>query len=108
MATAQAQHPIRLRVDDDLRRNRLTVFFRLILAIPHVIWLFLWGIAAGLAGIVGWFVALFTGSLPEGLHTFEARYLRYTTHVLSYLCLVADPFPGFGGTQGYPIDVEVD
>ena len=39
-------HPIRLILSDDLSRTRLTVFFRLILAIPHLIWLGLWGIAA--------------------------------------------------------------
>ena len=33
-ATVPATHPIRLVVNDDLQRNRLTVFFRLILAIP--------------------------------------------------------------------------
>jgi hypothetical protein len=38
-------HPIRLIVTDDLRRSRLTVFFRLLLAIPHFVWLLLWGIA---------------------------------------------------------------
>ena len=35
--------PIRLTVADDLRRSRLTTFFRLLLAIPHLVWLLLWG-----------------------------------------------------------------
>ena len=35
-------HPIRLLVADDLRRSRLTVGFRLFLAIPHLIWLAGW------------------------------------------------------------------
>ncbi len=39
-------HPIRLVVADDLRRSRLTVFFRLLLAIPHLIWLTIWRIGA--------------------------------------------------------------
>ena len=37
-------HPITLTVDDDLRRSRLMVFFRLPLAVPHLVWLTLWGI----------------------------------------------------------------
>ena len=37
--------PIRLIVTDDLQRSRLTVFFRLLLALPHLFWLYLWGIA---------------------------------------------------------------
>jgi hypothetical protein len=106
---ATAQHPIRLVVNDDLQRNRLTVFFRVILAIPHILWVSLWGIVTVLALIVNWFATLFTGRSPDGLHNFLATYLRYATHVRAYLLLVADPFPGFTGKQGsYPIDLEVD
>jgi hypothetical protein len=108
-ASVSAQHPIRLVVNDDLQRNRLTVFFRLILAIPHFLWATLWGVIAVLAWIVSWFATLFMGRSPDGLHTFLATYLRYLTHVRAYALLVADPFPGFTGTQGtYPIDLEVD
>jgi hypothetical protein len=101
-------HPIRVRVDDDLRRSRLTVFFRLILAIPHFIWLYLWGIVAALAAIANWFATLFAGRSPDGLHTFLAVSLRYYTHVSAYLSLLADPYPGFTGNPGYPIDLDVD
>ena len=45
-------------VDDDLRRSRLTVFFRLLLAIPHFVWLLLWGIVAFFAAIANWFATL--------------------------------------------------
>ena len=107
-ATERVQHPIRLVVTDDLQRNRLTVFFRLILAIPHVIWLFLWGIVATLAAIANWFATLVKGESPEGLHNFLATYLRYMTQVYAYILLIADPFPGFGGKPGYPVEIEVD
>jgi hypothetical protein len=108
-ASPAAQHPIRLIVNDDLERNRLTVFFRLILAIPHLLWLTLWGVIAFLAWIVNWFATLIMGRSPDGLHVFLATYLRYATHVRAYLLLVADPFPGFTGKLGtYPIDLEVD
>jgi uncharacterized protein DUF4389 len=108
-ASAPAQHPIRLVVNDDLQRNRLTVFFRLILAIPLLLWATLWLVIAVLATIANWFATLFTGRSPEGLHTFLGTFLRYTTHVRAYLLLVADPYPSFTGRQGtYPIDLEVD
>ena len=107
-ATERVQHPIRLVVTDDLQRNRLTVFFRLILAIPHVIWLLLWGIVAALAAIANWFATLVKGESPEGLHNFLATYLRYATQVHAYIQLIADPFPGFGGKPGYPVEIEVD
>jgi hypothetical protein len=108
-ASPPAQHPIRLVVNDDLQRNRLTVFFRLILAIPLILWATLWLAIAVLATIANWFATLFTGRSHDGLHTFLGTFLRYTTHVRAYVLLVADPYPGFTGKQGsYPIDLEID
>jgi hypothetical protein len=107
--TTATQHPIRLVVNDDLQRNRLTVFFRLILAIPLILWVILWSVIAMLAYIVNWFATLIMGRSPDGLHNFLATFLRYTTHVRAYLLLVADPYPPFTGKEGtYPIDLEID
>ena len=101
--------PVELvREDDGLRRSRLTVFFRLLLSIPHIVWLILWGIAVFFVLIVAWFAALFAGRVPEALHRFLAAYLRYEIHVFAYLGLVANPFPGFVGAAGsYPVDVRI-
>jgi hypothetical protein len=107
-ASAQQAHPIRLVVNDDLQRNRLTVFFRIILALPCLLWAVIWGVIVLLAWIVNWFATLFMGRSPDGLHTFLASFLRFSTHVRAYTLLIADPWPGFTGKQGYPIDLEVD
>lgn len=103
------EHVIRLVGDaDDLRFSRLTVFFRLPLAIPHVVWLLLWGIATFVAVVVNWFVTLFRGTPARRLHAFVARYVRYQLHVYAFLYLVANPFPGFDGAPGrYPLDLVV-
>jgi hypothetical protein len=101
-------HPVTLAVGDDLYRRRLTVFFRLILVIPHVVWLFLWSVAALLGAIVGWLAALVTGELPGGLHRFFCAYIRYSTHLFAYFFLVANPYPQFVGERGvYPVDVRL-
>jgi Domain of unknown function (DUF4389) len=102
------EHPVRIDVDDDLERSRLTVFFRLVLAIPHFVWLFLWTVAALFAAIAAWFAALVSGRVPEGLHRFLAAYVRYTAHVGAYVSLVGRGFPGFTGRAGsYEIDLEI-
>jgi Domain of unknown function (DUF4389) len=108
VATAPDRHPIGLIVDDDLKRNRLTVFFRLLLAIPLAIWLGLWSILAGIVVLIAWFAALFTGRVPDGLHAFLARFLRASTHLTAYIFLLADPWPPFLGEPGYPVDLRVD
>ncbi len=101
------QHPVRLLLTDDLRRNRLTVFFRLLLSIPHFIWISLWGIAALVVAIVNWFCTLILGRSPAALHRFLAAYVKYATQFHAYLHLAADPYPTFDGSSGYPVDVEL-
>src|SRR5581483_6723616 len=101
-------HPVGLVVTDDLQRSRLTVFFRLLLAIPHLLWLALWGIVAELALLVAWFVAVFTGRLPDGLHGVLASVVRYSVRVSAYIFLLADPFPPFGSGGTYPVDLRID
>lgn len=101
-------HPVRLVVGDDLQRSRLTVLFRLLLAIPHLIWVLLWTIAVVAAVIVNWFATLIAGRSPRALHRFLAAYLQYWTHLAAYLGLAANPFPGFSGGGVYPIHLEID
>jgi hypothetical protein len=95
-----APHPIELTVGGDLTRSRLTVFFRGILVIPHLLLLYLWGVVAVLTSLVAWIVALFIGRLPDPLHRFQAAYVRYGARVVAYWWLIADPFPPFSGSQG--------
>lgn len=102
------EDPVRVEDRGDLRRSRLTVFFRLPLAVPHLVWLTLWGLVALLAAIVNWFATLFAGASPERLHRFLATYLRYQLHVAAFLYLVGNPFPGFTGAEGsYPLELHV-
>jgi hypothetical protein len=110
VAALRQQHPIQLEVTDDLRRTRLTAFFRLLLAIPHFIWLALLGIVVVVAEIGNWPATLIQGRSPDGLHGFLAAYLRYSTHVTAYVFLIADPYPGFAFvnlTEDYPVDLHV-
>lgn len=100
--------PVRLEVGEDLRRSRLTVFFRLPLAFPHLVWLTLWGVLALLAGIVNWVATLVSGASPSRLHRFLAAYVRYQLQVYAFLYLVGNPFPGFVGAEGgYPLELRI-
>jgi hypothetical protein len=96
-----------LVLEDDGRRSRLTVLFRLLLALPHLVWLALWTLAAFLAAIANGLVALVRGRSADPLHRFLSAYVRYVAHVSAFITLVANPFPGFTGTPGYPVDIAV-
>ncbi len=102
-------HPVRLELTDHVERSRLTVFFRLLLAVPHLIWLSLWGMLVLPAVVLAWFAALVTGRVPSGLHRFIAAWVRYAVHVGAFLFVIGGPFPGFVGAAGhYPVDIAVD
>ncbi len=107
-AAAEPFHPVQLVVRDDLQRWRLTVALRALLVYPHLIVVTLWMIVAVPVALVGWAIALVRGRLPDGVHAWLGRFLRYWTHVNAYEFLLADPFPGFRGWAGtYPVDLDV-
>jgi hypothetical protein len=91
------------------KRSRLTTFFRLILAIPHIIFLYFYGLAAGVVVIIAWFALLFTGRYPQGMYDFVAGALRYSTRVYGYLWLLTDEYPPFSGSAEavYPVDLNI-
>jgi hypothetical protein len=92
--------PVGFEAGGDLRRSRLTVFFRLPLAMPHLVWLALWSVVALLAAIANWVATLALGRSPAPLHRFLSAYVRYQAHVYAFLWLIANRFPGFAGAPG--------
>ena len=103
-------YPVTFEADYVESRNRLTTFFRLILAIPLVIWLVLYGIVAELAIVVAWFAIVITGEYPRGLYDFVAGFTRFATRTLAYTALLCDPYPSFGGAEdpAYPVRMEFE
>lgn len=79
-------------------RNRLTVFFRLLLAIPQLIVIAILGVAWGVVSVIAWFAILLTGRYPAGLYEFSVGVLRWTTRVEAYLLLLHDDYPPFSLT----------
>ncbi len=129
-----AGYPVALELNSCLEnRNRLTVGFRIILAIPQFLlvggpgvgFAFLgWGAArggsgffsAGSSGVLGavagvcafiaWFAILFTGNHPRGLWDLTAFYMRWHTKVSAYIALFRDEYPPFGEGD-YPVRFDV-
>jgi hypothetical protein len=100
--------PVSMRVEEEPQRSRLTVLFRLPLCFVHLVWLITWTILAWLAAVLKWLVLLFGGKSPSGIHEFIAAYQRYQCHVLAYLYLIANPFPGFvGKPDSYPVELQI-
>jgi len=102
-------HPVRLVDHDDLKRSRLPVLVRWLLALPHLTWLTLYSLVAFFVALANWIVTLIQGRSPQRLHRWLVRYLRYTVYVYSYLYVLANPYPPFHGDQrSYTIDLQVE
>lgn len=89
-------YPVRLwgQLQTD-RRNRLSVFFRLILVIPHIIALLVLQLIALVVLLIGWIAAVITGRLPGFAHNYLAGFNRWYVRVGAYLYLLTDQYPPF-------------
>jgi hypothetical protein len=78
-----------------LPRDRITVAFRLILAIPQLVVLWAVSVAWAITTIIAWFSILFTGRYPASLYDFGVGALRWNIRVEGYLLLLYDQYPPF-------------
>ena len=102
-------YPVTFKAEYVEKRSRLTTFFRLLLAIPHLIAVFFYVLAAEIVVIIAWFALLFTGRYPQGMYDFVAGALRYATRVSGYVLLLSDEYPPFSGDPAspYPVDLNI-
>lgn len=106
-----APYPAALELDEPgTERDRLGVAFRLVLAIPQLIAVWLLGIAWAITTVVAWFAILLTGRYPRGLYRFGVGVLVWSTRVEAYVLLLRDEYPPFslepalGGLSAPPAD----
>lgn len=76
-------------------RNRVTVAFRLILAIPHLIALWFINVAWVITTVIAWLAILFTGEYPRVLYDFATGVVRWNSRVETYMLLLRDDYPPF-------------
>ena len=76
-------------------QGRLSILFRIILALPPLIWAGVLSLAAEFCVVVSWFAALVTGRVPAGLQSFNTAVLRYASEVQAYASVLVARWPGF-------------
>ena len=102
-------YPVSYEADYVKERNRLTTFFRLIVAIP---WLFIgifYALAAFVVIIVAWFALIILGRYPQGMYDFVGGFLRFSMRVNAFISLQTDAWPPFGFSEepNYPVRVRI-
>ena len=98
--------PIEVGFAGPAPQRRVTVLFRIFMAIPQIFVLYILAIAAEFVAIIGWFGALFTGRLPEFAADFLSGVLRWQARVNAYALLLTDQYPPFALEDAdYPVRV---
>lgn len=129
VANAAADYPVSINVPPQTEpRNKLTVAFRIILAIPHSI-LVGGGITVGavlsyrnefgglmnsgvlgavafVCAVISWFAILFANQHPEGLRNLGTFYMRWKVRATAYIMLFRDEYPPFGDAD-YPAELNI-
>jgi hypothetical protein len=83
---------------ENLSRGMLIVkllFGWLYVALPHAFALFFLYIGVVVSLFIGWWMILFTGKLPAGIHNFVTGFLRWGTRVGLYMGNMTDTYPPF-------------
>ena len=102
-ATAMPTRRVEMWYAGTAPQGRLSVGFRIILAIPQLIVLYFLFIALFFVVVIGWFAALFMGRLPDWAHSFISGVVRWSTRVGAYLLLLTDRYPPFSlDDEDYP------
>jgi len=94
---AAGSYPVDLRVDPAAPQSRVTVFFRVLLAIPAMVIAYAFRVVNQLVAFVGWFYCLATGHMHEGMRDISAWMLRYEVQTYAYILLLTSRYPSFAG-----------
>jgi hypothetical protein len=89
---------IELECPESSSRGKLLLRFFLgffYVYIPHVFCLYFLSIAASFVRFIAWWIVLFTGKYPAGMHGFSVGVMRWAFRVSAYMGYLTDTYPPF-------------
>jgi len=99
MAPASAS-PVQLDLNAPLNVARWRVIGNPIMAIPHIIVLYVLNLVLSVITFIAWFAILFTGTYPPGMFDLAAGIMRYQWRVGTFYLFMREPYPAFGIPSG--------
>lgn len=113
MATATAtaapsSYPLTFDVQYPESLNRWLIFVKWLLAVPHLLILYVLQLLAAVITFIAFFAILFTKKYPLGLFQFAVGVQRWGANVTAYAGLLRDEYPPFSWDPGqYPVTYDV-
>ena len=101
-----ASYPVQFDVDyPEAERNRLTVAFRVVLAIPALIVLWVINTTRALLFLPPLLLILFRNKYPRWWFDWNLQLLRFENRVVAYLLLLRDEYPSTDEEQSVHLDI---
>jgi hypothetical protein len=95
MQSMSAPYPATFTFDPPEKVANWRVIGNVVLAIPHLIVLYIFNLVSEVVGFVSWLMILFTGKLPDGLANLQVLYLRYQVRAYTYVLFMREEYPPF-------------
>ena len=109
LVNAPVDYPVRLTIDyPDRPLNRVTTGFRLVLAIPIMVLMYLlsWGRSSGLLTLPVALMLLFRRKYPRWWFEWQLQLARFETRACAYVLLLDDRYPSTDDEQGVHLDID--
>ena len=102
-------YPVTYEADFNPAPNRLTTFFRPLLAIPWLIVALFWGLLFVFTHVFAWIAIVVLGRYPQWLFDFNSGVVRFGVRIGAWFYLQTDEWPPFGLSDdaAYPIRIDI-
>jgi len=101
-------HPVNLWIERSASRSRISVLFRLILALPLVVLEQVWSSVMQVVAVIQWVIVAFTGKRNADLRKLQLQYLTFASRTYTYVGLLYDSYPPFGESSASPVQLNID
>ncbi|MDT8324941.1 MAG: DUF4389 domain-containing protein, partial [Bacteroidota bacterium] len=95
----EGAHPVRVHVDFPPRLSRASVFFRLLLMLPHLFYAIGFAFVVGLVQFFQFWTVLLLGRMAAWQFDIVHAWLIYVARIDAYMLLLVDEYPPFNGQQ---------
>lgn len=99
MGDADRDYPVAVRTEHPGRMSRATVFFRLLILIPHYFYFIGISVVYSVVQFLAWWTILLLGRMADWQFSQSSAYFIYTARLNAYLLFLVDEYPPFNGVQ---------